>query len=137
MNKVVSKEVYTRVLPLLAVLGLGFTACGGDTNKLTTEEQATNLHEGAVEICTKEADTKFAEKYPEIVVNSNPSVEELQEALENAQGRETEGPATLQADFDDCMDREFNGPMQRLIDEDINMNPTTIPAETTVVTVEG
>lgn len=137
MNRIVSREFVKRTTPLLVALGLGVTACADDTKKQTIEQQTIVLHDKAVDICTDEANEKFAEKYPAITVSSNPSVKELQDALANAQGRETQGPIDLQTDFDSCMDREFNTPLQQLIDQQINVAPTTGPADTTADTLEG
>lgn len=130
MNRIISNEFLKRAAPLAIVLGLGVTACGNDKSS-TVEQKIGNLHTEAVELCTDQAEDAFTAKYPEVTVSGKPTVAELKEALTAAEGRESDGAAYMQSEFDVCMNDNFGQPTQQLIDQQINIAPTS----TTEVTV--
>lgn len=135
MNSIISKEfLVKKAAPFAVVLGLGLTACGNDKGG-SVEEQTAALHDEAVTLCTDQANVDFAGKYPEVIVGDKPTVAELKVALTAAEGRESEGAAFMQSQFDSCMDDNFNQPTQALIDQTINIAPST--TEVTVSTTQG
>ncbi len=129
MNRNISNEFFKRVAPLAIVLGLGVTACADNTK--TVDERMTSFHTEVVDLCTDQAEDAFTVKYPEVTVSEKPTAAELKKALTAAEGRESNGATYMQTQFDVCMDDNFGQPTQQLIDQQINIAPTS----TTEVTV--
>jgi hypothetical protein len=115
-----------RVLPVAAVGMFAIAGCGGDKDTETIPEGLKVLHLDAIEICTSNAQVQFDAMYPDVEIGDDPSLEELQSAVKVLEAKESKGPAFMQGEYDDCMDREFNDVAASL------ENGTIVPTQDTV-----
>jgi len=103
----VTENMPIRFVSLAAVGALVFSACGSD--KETPTEQLQGIYDTTSEQCMNQADSDFAEAYPDVVVSDEPTIEELEDALDSMNSRATEGEQMRGDSFDACMELNYFG----------------------------
>lgn len=101
--------------------------CADDKESGTVGDQITALHAKATELCTADARARFEAKYPNVEISDTPTLTELEKAVVILEAKESEGPAFMQGEFDDCMEREFDDVVDGLD------NGTIVPPQNTTV----
>ena len=122
-------KVPRKAAALAVVVGLGLSACSGEDTSV--KDQLGDLYKDASELCDTNARTETEAKYPNAKVGETPTLEELQQAVEIQEAKETKGAAYFADAYKKCMDANYFGVVEVLEVNDMTP-PTNSVTESTV-----